>query len=246
MTGCEKLNFYPVLNAQTTNTEADAPSGLDLELHAQQFETFAFSPSQIKEATVVLPEGLTINPDAADGQTSCSDAQANFGSEAPANCPDNCEDRHGRARHPRSLRAAAGLALLRRTSARQPVPDLPRRRRLRHPRQAGRRAPPRPGHRADHGQVRRPAAGPLRKLQLPHLLLPAGAARDPDPLRHLHRRQHLRALEQHPRRPALDARPSASTGVRTAAPARVKRAPSRRPWSPAPRTRWPAPTATST
>src|SRR5262249_61889468 len=54
MTGCEKLNFYPVLNAQATSTEADAPSGLDLELHAQQFETFALSPSQIRSATVVL------------------------------------------------------------------------------------------------------------------------------------------------------------------------------------------------
>jgi hypothetical protein len=89
MTGCEKNNFYPVLEANTTSEETDAPSGLDLELHAQQFETFAFSPSQIREATVILPEGLTINPDAADGQTSCSDAQANFESETAANCPDN-------------------------------------------------------------------------------------------------------------------------------------------------------------
>jgi hypothetical protein len=91
MTGCQKLNFYPVLNSQTTSEETDAPSGLDLELHAQQFETFALSPSQIKEATVTLPNGLTINPDAADGQSACSDAQANFGSEAAASCPDNAK-----------------------------------------------------------------------------------------------------------------------------------------------------------
>jgi hypothetical protein len=91
MTGCEKINFYPVLNAQTTSDETDAPSGLDLELHAQQFETFALSPSQIRSATVTLPEGLTINPDAADGQTACSDAQAHFGTEAPASCPDNAK-----------------------------------------------------------------------------------------------------------------------------------------------------------
>jgi hypothetical protein len=91
MTGCEKLNFYPVLNAQTTSNETDAPSGLDLELRAQQFESFAFSPSQIRSATVTLPEGLTINPDAADGQTACSDAEANFGTETPAHCPDNAK-----------------------------------------------------------------------------------------------------------------------------------------------------------
>jgi hypothetical protein len=91
MTGCEKINFYPVLNAQTTTNETDAPSGLDLELHAQQFETFALSPSQIREASVTLPQGLTINPDAADGQSACSDAQANFGTETAAKCPDNAK-----------------------------------------------------------------------------------------------------------------------------------------------------------
>ncbi len=53
--GCEKLNFYPVLNASLTTDETDAPSGLDLELQAKQFESDALSPSQIKEATVTLP-----------------------------------------------------------------------------------------------------------------------------------------------------------------------------------------------
>ena len=89
--GCQKLNFYPVLNAQTTSNETDAASGLDLELHAQQFESFSSSPSQIRSATVILPERLTINPDAADGQTACPDADANFGTETPAHCPDNAK-----------------------------------------------------------------------------------------------------------------------------------------------------------
>ena len=37
---------------------------------------------------ITLAPGLTINPDAADGQTACTDAEANFDSEGPANCPD--------------------------------------------------------------------------------------------------------------------------------------------------------------
>jgi hypothetical protein len=86
---CERENFNPVLHASLTTDETDSPSGLNIDLKAPQFESFAASPSEIKSATVALPEGLTINPDAADGQTSCSDAQANFGSEGPANCPDN-------------------------------------------------------------------------------------------------------------------------------------------------------------
>ena len=91
VTGCQKLNFYPVLNGSLTTNETDSPSGLDLELHAQQFESFALSPSQIRSAFVTLPDGLTINPDAADGQISCADALANFGTEAPANCPDSAK-----------------------------------------------------------------------------------------------------------------------------------------------------------
>src|SRR5262249_43031348 len=52
---------------------------------------FAASPSELKKAVVTLPEGFTINPDAADGQTMCTDAQANFNSEGPAHCPDQAK-----------------------------------------------------------------------------------------------------------------------------------------------------------
>ena len=90
MTGCEKETFKPLLQGQPTTEETDSAAGLDLNLSAKQFEGFAASPSQIKSAIVTLPAGLTINPDA-DGQSACSDAAANFGSEEPANCPDNAK-----------------------------------------------------------------------------------------------------------------------------------------------------------
>jgi hypothetical protein len=86
--GCEKVVFNPVLFAQPTTTEADSASGLDLVLRSPQFLGFSASPSQLRKSIVTLPEGLTINPDAADGQRSCSDAEANFGTEAAAQCPD--------------------------------------------------------------------------------------------------------------------------------------------------------------
>jgi hypothetical protein len=89
MTGCYNETFKPLLQASPTTNETDAPSGLNVNLHAEQFEGFAVSPSNIKSAIVTLPPGLTINPDAADGQRACTDQQANFGSEDPANCPDN-------------------------------------------------------------------------------------------------------------------------------------------------------------
>jgi hypothetical protein len=88
---CERQTFKPLLYGGPTSHATDSPSGLDVDLKDPQFFGFAVSPSDLKEATVTLPEGLTINPDAADGQSSCSDAQANFGSEAPGNCPDQAK-----------------------------------------------------------------------------------------------------------------------------------------------------------
>jgi hypothetical protein len=88
VTGCEKQTFNPVLSASLTTDEADSPSGLDLGFKVPQTFGFTPSPSEAKTVIVTLPPDLTINPDAADGQTACSDAQANFKSEAAANCPD--------------------------------------------------------------------------------------------------------------------------------------------------------------
>ena len=88
-TNCDLEVFNPVLYASPTTSATDSASGLNLELSAPQFLGFANSPSEVRSATVTLPPGFTINPDAADGQTACSDELANFDSEAPAECPDS-------------------------------------------------------------------------------------------------------------------------------------------------------------
>ena len=89
--GCEKQNFKPVFNAGLTTVETDSPAGMDLQLKADQFLGMAPSPSELRSATLTLPEGLSINPDAADGQTSCTDQQAGFGSDQAGSCPDNAK-----------------------------------------------------------------------------------------------------------------------------------------------------------
>jgi hypothetical protein len=91
--GCENQKFDPLLQAKLTTPEADAPAGLDLQLKAQQFLAGrAPSQSNLRTATLTLPEGLSINPDAADGQTSCAAVQqAHFGSILPGACPDNAK-----------------------------------------------------------------------------------------------------------------------------------------------------------
>jgi hypothetical protein len=89
MTGCDQLSFNPSLYAQPTTTETDSPSGIDVNLTVpQQQSTTIPSPTELKGAIVTLPTGFSINPNAADGKTSCSDAQARFGTEEEAHCPD--------------------------------------------------------------------------------------------------------------------------------------------------------------
>ncbi len=90
-TDCERQAFKPVLNAALTSNSADSPSGIDMELKAAQFLGKGASPSPIRSALVTLPEGLSINPDAADGQTACTDQQANFDSEAVDECPETAK-----------------------------------------------------------------------------------------------------------------------------------------------------------
>ncbi len=88
-TECKLEQFNPVLYASPTTTATDSPSGLNIELSAPQFLGLANSPSEIKAVNVKLPEDFTVNPDAADGQQACSDGEANFDSEGPAECPDS-------------------------------------------------------------------------------------------------------------------------------------------------------------
>jgi hypothetical protein len=88
-TGCDQLSFNPSLFAQPTTTETDSASGLAVDLKVPQDESPDVpSPSEIRAATVTLPEGISINPNAADGKTSCSNAQARFETEDEAECPE--------------------------------------------------------------------------------------------------------------------------------------------------------------
>ncbi len=89
-TGCDQLSFNPSLYAQPTGDATDTPSGLDVDLQVpQQSSPEVPSPSEIRASTVIMPDGFTINPNAADGKTSCSNDDANFGTRLEAECPEN-------------------------------------------------------------------------------------------------------------------------------------------------------------
>jgi hypothetical protein len=86
--GCDQLSFDPSLYAQPTTTETDTASGIDVNLSIPQpLSPTIPSPTELRGTTVTLPPGFSINPNAADGKTSCSDAEAHFGTEEEAHCP---------------------------------------------------------------------------------------------------------------------------------------------------------------
>jgi uncharacterized repeat protein (TIGR01451 family) len=72
LTGCSALQFHPSLTLQPDTTAADSPAGLNVDLQVPQtsgFEELATPP--LKTAKVTLPEGLVVNPAAADGLEGC-------------------------------------------------------------------------------------------------------------------------------------------------------------------------------
>ena len=90
--GCEKLVFDPTFSATPTNPEAFAPTGLDAVLTIPQDETpQGRATSTLKGAVVSLPEGMSINPAAGDGQEACSSEQVGFGTTGQSNCPDGAK-----------------------------------------------------------------------------------------------------------------------------------------------------------
>jgi hypothetical protein len=107
--GCNALNFSPTLEARPTTNVADAPSGLEVDLHIPQREKCALGPpvscenaeAQLKDTTVTLPEGLVVNPSGANGLGGCSEAQLGYTATGedgtihttpdPATCPDDAK-----------------------------------------------------------------------------------------------------------------------------------------------------------
>lgn len=76
VTGCGQLDFDPTLDAAPDTSAADSPAGLDVELRVPQTNDLdVLATSTLKKAAVTLPEGMTINPSAANGLSACSSSQ---------------------------------------------------------------------------------------------------------------------------------------------------------------------------
>jgi hypothetical protein len=96
VTGCENLGFGPILSVQPVEPSAPAsesPTGLEVELKVPQEEGLEryglLAKSDLKEASVTLPAGVTVSPSAANSLGACSEAQIGLNNADAPSCSDN-------------------------------------------------------------------------------------------------------------------------------------------------------------
>jgi hypothetical protein len=99
ITDCAALKFQPTIEARPTTNLVDSPSGLDFTLHQpQNADKDQRSDPPLRDATVTLPAGMSVNPSQADGLEACSTGEIGLLTEEgaapihlskePAACPD--------------------------------------------------------------------------------------------------------------------------------------------------------------
>jgi phage tail protein X len=93
-TGCERLtHFEPSVTVAPDTTAADTPAGLTADVQVPQgANPEGLATSGLRDTTVVLPEGIAINPGQATGLVACQPSEENIGGESeafdgPSSCP---------------------------------------------------------------------------------------------------------------------------------------------------------------
>jgi hypothetical protein len=86
-TGCGKIPFEPATSQAPGTSQTDSPMGGTVEV------TMPFDPpapvyqSNVRTANVSLPQGMGLNPSAANGLKACTDDQFGRGTRNPVACP---------------------------------------------------------------------------------------------------------------------------------------------------------------
>lgn len=106
VTGCDdtRFRFNPSITVQPDSLKAGVPTGMTVDLSIPQKDDTALSAGQLystntvedkaiatpplRDAKVVLPEGMAVSPSSADGLASCTSAQIALGTNGDPTCPD--------------------------------------------------------------------------------------------------------------------------------------------------------------
>jgi len=102
-TGCDQVPFNPTFDLQTTTSAADSPTGLETDIVIPQgglSTPNGIASSTLRDVTVTLPQGMSVNPSSANGLAACSPAEIGLLGNSfpepnpirfdrqPASCPD--------------------------------------------------------------------------------------------------------------------------------------------------------------
>jgi hypothetical protein len=86
--GCQSVPFSPTASVHPTSGQASSPTGLALEVHLPQNQSpEGTATATLKKVTVRFPQGVAVNPPAADGLVACSESEIGVGNSQPAACP---------------------------------------------------------------------------------------------------------------------------------------------------------------
>jgi hypothetical protein len=86
--GCNGVPFSPAATITPETAESDAPDGATTVVRVPQgVHENEINTSDIQDARLTLPEGLTLNPAAAHGLQACSGAQIAIGTARAVGCP---------------------------------------------------------------------------------------------------------------------------------------------------------------
>lgn len=88
VTGCNLVPFEPKVTVEANTTKPDVPDEATVVVEVPQNENkAAINSSALEDAEVTLPEGMTLNPAAANGLEACTNEQFGRGTGNPVDCP---------------------------------------------------------------------------------------------------------------------------------------------------------------
>lgn len=85
---CGKVPFSPSVKVTPANSQSDRSDGPTVKVEVpDDTNPLGRDDSTVRDAYVALPEGMTLNPAAANGLQACRDSQFGKGAENPIACP---------------------------------------------------------------------------------------------------------------------------------------------------------------
>ncbi len=86
--GCTSIPFNPSVTVTPNTTQRDQPDGITVDMSVPQDQNPShIAASELQNATIALPSGLSINPSAGNGLQACTSAQFGEGTNSAIACP---------------------------------------------------------------------------------------------------------------------------------------------------------------